>query len=177
VLKAPFNSGTDESISYVAFVAAKNRWATEEDFHRYGIDHYYYPPLYYLVFAPFWGDDPAFVEDYPRGGSNDPNYLNFVGRRVTATGFSARVPRSVERLYRAAKISSLGLCGAPLLVRTLRLLFPGRPVDRARRSTARVPPAVPLLSFTRQRHPAQRFGALACPSSPRFALGGGRPFC
>ena len=41
---APFASGTDESIRYVAFAAAKNRWATEEDFHRYGIEHFYYSP-------------------------------------------------------------------------------------------------------------------------------------
>jgi hypothetical protein len=31
-MNAPFGSGTDESISYVAFAAAKNRWATEADF-------------------------------------------------------------------------------------------------------------------------------------------------
>ncbi|MHB8834593.1 MAG: hypothetical protein ACYC9Y_02655 [Candidatus Methylomirabilia bacterium] len=127
VMHAPFGSGTDESISYVAFAAAKNRWATQEDFLRYDIDYYYYPPLYYLVFAPFWGDDPAFVDDYPREGNQDPNYMNRVGRRVTASGFSSRVPPSLERLYRTAKLFSLalGLVVLLALVATLRLLFPG----------------------------------------------------
>lgn len=127
VMKAPFGSGTDESISYVAFAAAKNRWATQADFVRYGIDHFYYPPLYYLAFAPFWGDDPAFTDNYPRGESLDPNYISGAGRRVNTGSFSSRVPPSLEQLYRAAKLFSLalGLVVLLALVATLRLLFPG----------------------------------------------------
>lgn len=127
VMEAPFSSGTDESISYVAFTAAKNRWATEEDFHRFGIDFFYYPPLYFLAFAPFWGDDPAFVENYPQGESHDPNYEKAIGRRVIATDYLARVPPALERLYRTAKLVSLGLGLITLLalITTLRLLFSG----------------------------------------------------
>ena len=53
---APYASGTDESIRYVAFAAAKNRWASAEDARAYRIEHAYYPPLYFLLFAPFYGD-------------------------------------------------------------------------------------------------------------------------
>lgn len=123
---APFDSGTDESINYVAFAAAKNRWATEEDFRRYGLD-YYYPPLYFLVFAPLWGDEPSFVEDYPKGDRQDRNYYNTAGRRVVSAGYQSRVPPPLRRLYRQAKLFSLGLGLIVLLavLGTVRLLFPG----------------------------------------------------
>lgn len=128
-LKAPFGSGTDESIKYVAFAAARNRWATEEDFHRYGIEHFYYPPLYFLVFAPFWGDEPSFVEGYPDVDVSDvdPNYQNLAGRRTVTTSYLSRVPPPVERLYRQARLFSLGLGLLCLiaLAATLRLLFSG----------------------------------------------------
>jgi hypothetical protein len=127
VRHAPFASGTDESISYVAFAAAKNRWATEEDFHSYGIDGFYYPPLYFLCFAPFYGDDPAFVEEYPRGEFHDPNYLTLAGRTVVSADYLARVPPSLDRLYRHAKLFSLslGLVILLCLAATLRLLLAG----------------------------------------------------
>lgn len=126
-LKAPFGSGTDESINYVAFAAAKNRWATEQDFHRHGINFFYYPPLYFLAFAPFSGDEPTFVADYPHGDDRDPNYFNHAGRRQISAAFVSRVPPPLSRLYRQAKVVSvaLGLTVLIALVATLRLLFPG----------------------------------------------------
>ena len=163
-LKAPFGSGTDESIKYVAFAAAKNRWATEEDFRRYGIEHFYYPPLYFLVFAPFWGDEPSFVEGYPAVElpDIDPNYLNLAGRRVVSAGYQSRVPPPLERLYRQAKLFSLGLglrlpgcpgChAAAALPRTLGMVGGG-----ARHGAARLPPPVPLLPDAgQQRLPGER---------------------
>ena len=127
VLHAPFASGTDESISYVAFAAAKNRWATEADFRSAGIEGFYYPPLYFLCFAPFYGDDPAFVEQFPRGQSADPNYEQRAGRVMVSADYLARVPPSLERLYRHAKLFSLALGLAVLLclVVTLRFLVSG----------------------------------------------------
>ena len=127
VHNAPFASGTDESISYVAFAAAKNRWATEDDYRRHGLQHFYYPPLYFLVFAPFWGDEPSFVEGYPKGEAADPNYDSHAGRRTVSASYVSQVPPELERLYRQAKLFSLGLGLICLLalVATLRLLFPG----------------------------------------------------
>jgi 4-amino-4-deoxy-L-arabinose transferase-like glycosyltransferase len=127
VRNAPFGSGTDESIEYVAFAAAENRWATEEDRRGHGIDHFYYPPLYFLAFAPFWGREPSFVEGYPGGHSADRNYASLAGRRTVSTDYLSRVPPPVDRLYRQAKLFSLGLGLACLLAlaATLRLLFPG----------------------------------------------------
>ena len=126
VANAPFASGTDESIRYVAFAAAKNRWATEEDFHRYGIKHFYYPPLYHLLFAPIWGEDPSFVDAYPQE-QPDRNYMNRAGRRTVSEDFLSRVPQPLNRLYRAAKLLSLffGSIVILALAATLRLLFPG----------------------------------------------------
>ncbi len=125
-LEAPFLSGTDESIRYVAFAAAKNRWATEADFKQYGIDHFYYPPLYFLVLAPLHGDNPAFTDGYPRGTWTDPFYLRG-GRSMVGRDWLARVPRSLLLLYRQAKIFSVlcGLAALSAIVATLRLLFRG----------------------------------------------------
>ncbi len=125
-LESPFLSGTDESIRYVAFAAAKNRWATEADFKQYGIDHFYYPPLYFLVFAPLHGDNPAFTDGYPRGTWTDPFYLRG-GRSMVGRDWLARVPRSLLLLYRQAKIFSVlcGLAALSAIVATLRLLFRG----------------------------------------------------
>jgi len=127
VHNAPFASGTDESIKYVAFAAAKNRWATADDYRRHGIEHFYYPPLYFLAFAPLWGDEPSFVEGYPKGDAADPNYDSYAGRRTVSASYLARVPPPLVRLYRQAKLFSLGLGLTCLLalVATLRLLFPG----------------------------------------------------
>ncbi len=127
VLQAPFASGTDESINYVALAAAKNRWATEDDFQRYRIDYFYYPPLYYLLFAPWYGDDPAFTTGYPRGPSDHPNYRNRSGRVMKDGGFLAGVPPTLTGLYRSAKLVSLacGLTAILALAGTLALLFPG----------------------------------------------------
>ncbi len=126
-LSAPFRSGTDESISYVAFVAAKNRWATEEDFRRYGLDYFYYPPLYFMVFAPFFGDDPSFVENFPRDGFPDSNYSERGGNHLVSSRYLAGVSPSLWRLYRTAKLFSLalGLGALVCLVGTLRLVFGG----------------------------------------------------
>ncbi len=126
-LRMPFGSGTDESIGYVAFAAAKNRWAGEEDFKRHGIDGFYYPPLYFLMFAPFWGDEPSFVDRQSRPDLTDPNYLPLAGRRTVAPDSASRVPPPLDRLYRQAKLVSvaLGLVILLSLVTTLRLLFPG----------------------------------------------------
>lgn len=117
VVKAPFASGTDESINYVAFAAAKNRWAVEEDFRRDGISFYYYPPLYFLLFAPFYGDDPAFVEDFPREAVAPPLSLEAGGTRVVADDVADHVAPSLDALYRRAKVLSLLLgLGTALLV-------------------------------------------------------------
>ena len=127
VRSAPFNSGTDESIRYVAFAAAKHRWATEADFHRYGIDGYFYPPLYFLAFAPFWGDEPSFVDRFPQGVAQDPRYDDYSGRRVVSDRFLAGIPPALDHLYRQTKLLSLGsgLCVLLTLAATLRMLFPG----------------------------------------------------
>lgn len=127
VVSAPFASGTDESIRYAAFAAAENRWATEEDFRRHGIDHFYYPPLYFLLFAPFWGDEPSFVREYPQGEGLDKNYMSHAGRRMRSAEYLASIPPPLVRLYRSGKALSLGLGLAVLLAlaATLRLLFPG----------------------------------------------------
>ncbi len=127
VHSAPFASGTDESINYVAFAAAKNRWATEQDFHRWGIDYFYYPPLYFLLFAPWYGDDPALTEGFPRGPRESANYVNQSGRTMVAAEYLQKVPPLLLRLYRQAKMFSLA-CGVLVLLSlaaTLALLFPG----------------------------------------------------
>lgn len=126
-LAAPYASGTDESIRYVAFAAATNRWARPSDLAEHGVDHYYYPPLYYLVFAPFFGDEPSFHDRYPRGWAEDPRYRLGGGRQLFSTKFARAVPAELLRLYRAAKLFSLAL-GAGVLVclaATLWLLFDG----------------------------------------------------
>ncbi len=113
---APYASGTDESIKYVAFAAAKNRWATAEDYKAYGIDHYYYPPLYFLIFSPFFGNDPSFVGKYPSGPSADIHYLgNQGGLLLVSKEFLSRVPQPLWRLYRTAKGFSL-VCGFLVLL-------------------------------------------------------------
>ena len=110
---APFRSGTDESINYVAFAAAKNRWATEADFHKHQIDYFYYPPLYFLSFAPFWGDVPSFVEDFPHR-YRDPDFMQRGGRVAVTQRYLASVPRELDWLYRSAKFYSL-ICGMGVL--------------------------------------------------------------
>lgn len=126
-VSAPFASGTDESIRYVAFAAAKNRWATEADFRRYGIDHYYYPPLYFLVFAPFSGDEPSFTDAFDWKGLGDPNYIENGGLSIVSRDARTPIPPELDRLYRTAKFFSLG-CGAVILaclVAALALSSPG----------------------------------------------------
>jgi hypothetical protein len=125
---APYASGTDESIRYVAFAAARNRWATADDHARYGIEHYYYPPLYYLLLAPFFGDRPEFAEAYPGGEAADERYLlSQGGERLVSDAYLAGVPPSLWRLYRAAKGVSLacGLAALLAMAGTVAILFPG----------------------------------------------------
>ncbi len=126
---APYASGTDESVQYVAFAAAKNRWATADDYRAYGIEHYYYPPLYYLLLAPFFGDRPEFTEGYPPGPVPDERYLfSQGGKRLVSDTYLATVPPSLWRLYRTAKGVSLvcGLIALLAMAGTVAVLFPGR---------------------------------------------------
>ena len=122
---APYGSGTDESIRYVAFVAATNRWASPQDATAFGIDHFYYPPLYYLLFAPFYGNEPAFTTAYP-ASVVDPLRFNG-GRQLVPRDFLRQVPRELLQLYRTAKMVSLlfGVGIVACLVAALRLLFSG----------------------------------------------------
>jgi hypothetical protein len=123
---APFGSGTDESIRYVAFAAASNRWAGAEDAAAFRVDQFYYPPLYFLLFAPFFGNEPIFTHDYPDLSGN--LRLRSAGStRLTGAGDQAKVPPKLMRLYRTAKIISLifGVGIASCLVAVVRLLFPG----------------------------------------------------
>jgi hypothetical protein len=126
--RAPYGSGTDESIRYVAFAAAEHRWAEVEDFRAYGVDHFYYPPLYYLLFAPFHRREEVFLGGYPRGPESDENYrLNRGGTQLVSPAFLGRVPPRLVGLYREAKLVSLG-CGLAVLlclIATLALAFPG----------------------------------------------------
>lgn len=117
VSHAPFASGTDESINYVAFAAAKNRWATEADFRHHGINFYYYPPLYFLLFAPLPADEETFVTNYPREAVAAPPTLFMGGHRVVADDVANQVPPALDRLYRGAKVLSLlmGLLTAALV--------------------------------------------------------------
>jgi hypothetical protein len=123
---APFGSGTDESIRYVAFAAAANRWATAADAAAFGVNHFYYPPLYFLLFAPFYGDEPAFTKGYPPMSGNIA--LRTAGStRLVTTEELAAVPPELVRLYRAAKVLSLlfGTGVVACLVASLRLVFAG----------------------------------------------------
>lgn len=117
VAHAPFASGTDESINYVAFAAAENRWATEADFRRDGINFYYYPPLYFLLFAPLPADRATFVDGFPRAAASPPPSLDAGGHRVVADDIEAHVAPALDRLYRFAKGLSLvmGLATALLV--------------------------------------------------------------
>lgn len=122
---APYASGTDESMRYVAYAAAKNRWVSQEDATAFGIDHSYYPPFYFLLFAPFFRDEPAFTTTYPEGGVS-PARFNGAWRLVSWENLRP-VPRELLLLYRTAKVASLlfgvGIIGC--LVATLRRLFTG----------------------------------------------------
>lgn len=121
---APYGSGTDESIRYVAFVAAKNRWASQEDAAVFRIDSHYYPPLYYLLFAPFYGDEPSFTTAYPEVAAHPARFNG--GRQLFPWYEPHQIPPELLRLYRTAKVVSLlfGLGVIGCLVATLRLLFP-----------------------------------------------------
>lgn len=119
---APYGSGTDESIRYVAFAAATNRWAGAEDFSRFGVGEYYYPPLYFLLFAPFFGDEPSFTTGYPFDRTN--RLLGDGGALIASKEYLRTVPPELIRLYRTAKVVSL-LCGLGVLLcllQTIRLL-------------------------------------------------------
>jgi hypothetical protein len=125
---APFGSGTDESIRYVAFAAATNRWASEQDAQQFGIDHYYYPPLCFLMFAPFFGDEPSFTTRYPLGLANYNHPLRFSGsKQILRTESLRDIPAPLLRLYRTAKVVSLlfGLGVVACVAATIRLLFAG----------------------------------------------------
>jgi hypothetical protein len=105
---APFASGTDESIRYVAFAAAANRWATAQDATNYGVDHYYYPPLYFLMFAPFYGEEPSFMTGYPLSVLNYLHPLRLNGsRQLVLPRDLQQIPVPLLRLYRTAKVVSL----------------------------------------------------------------------
>ncbi len=125
--KSLFASGTDESIQYAAFAAAKNRWATEADFEKYRIEHFYYPPLYFLAFAPFFPDDPALADKFPPLVF-DRNYEYHSDLIMIDRGYAAGIPPILLRLYRSAKVFSLllGLAVILCLVAVVRRLFPGR---------------------------------------------------
>jgi 4-amino-4-deoxy-L-arabinose transferase-like glycosyltransferase len=115
IFQAPYLSGTDESIRYVAFAAAANRPAGDDDFRRYGVEHYYYPPLYFLLFAPWYGPEPEFLEAYPQGNPFDPAYHSKAGRVMISKEWLAGVPPKLVSLYRTAKLVSLALGLAALL--------------------------------------------------------------
>jgi hypothetical protein len=122
---APFSSGTDESIRYVAFAAATNGWASAEDAAVHRVDHFYYPPLYFLLFAPFYGDEPAFTSGYPALSGNLA--LRAAGStRLVAENDQAAVTPQLLRLYRTAKVLSLcfGVGIVACLVAGVRLVFP-----------------------------------------------------
>jgi hypothetical protein len=181
VPQAPFRSGTDESIDYVAFAAAENRWATEEDFRRYGLQYYYYGPLYFLAFAPFYGPDPAFVEGFPRTPYVNPLTLSG-GRQTIAPGYLASVPPSVLRLYRHAKLASAA-CGLVVLVALLagaRLLARG--AGEGASVLVAVAPVVLLPQFLYYQTLCNNdalvnaLGALAVLAFVGAALGAGRRF-
>jgi hypothetical protein len=128
---SPYASGTDESIRYVAFAAAADRWATLEDYRRYGIEHFYYPPLYFLAFSPFWGREEAFLDGYPTGMANDPDRAMRRGGTLTVSKeYLRKVPPVLDRLYRSAKLASLafGLGAILAVAATIGLLVggPGR---------------------------------------------------
>lgn len=125
-LSAPFGSGTDESIRSVAFAAATNRWATSADAEAFGISDFYYPPLYFLLFAPFYGNRPAFTAEFPSMSGNIA--LRWAGSaRLVATEDLARVQPELLLLYRNAKLLSLlfGLGVVACLVASVRVLFEG----------------------------------------------------
>lgn len=127
---APYASGTDESIRYVAFAAAKNRWASAEDAAAFKIEHYYYPPLYFLLFAPFYGDNPSFGDRYPPWSANVA--MRWSGSTRLASSEDLRqVPPELWRLYRTAKATSLlfGVGIVICLIASLRVVFTGENRD------------------------------------------------
>lgn len=125
-LSAPFASGTDESIRSVAFAAATNRRPLPEDAAASGISDFYYPPLYFLLFAPFYGDEPSFTTGFPALSGNIRMRCAGSTRLVTTEELAA-VPPELLRLYRNAKLLSLlfGIGIVACLVASLRLLFSG----------------------------------------------------
>jgi hypothetical protein len=125
--QAPYASGTDESIRYVAFAAAANRWADESDFHRYGVEHFYYPPLYFLLFAPWYGPEESFLDAYPPGRSVDLAYRARAGWTMISRAWAATVPPPLLALYRASKRVSLvfGLLTLAALAGAMLLVFRG----------------------------------------------------
>jgi hypothetical protein len=125
--KAPFRSGTDESIQYVALAAAKNRWATEDDYRQKGLTYFFYPPLYYLLFAPFYGDEPAFYDEFPTGPWEHPGFLRYGALESADPQYLQRVTPELDRLYRTSKrVSALfGMTALVALAIALRLLFRG----------------------------------------------------
>ncbi len=129
---SPYASGTDESIRYVAFAAAANRWAARDDYRRYGIEHFYYPPLYFLMFAPFYGPEPAFLDGYPAGLANDPDRdMRRGGTLTVSKEYVRKVPPELDRLYRSAKLASLAFgLGVILAVAATIALLVGGPGHR-----------------------------------------------
>ena len=108
IREAPFRSGTDEDISYLAFAVSQGRWPTETDFHNHGVDSFYYPPLYYLCQAPFWSHRPEFDTAFPRLTVADPAWMRG-GYRIVPPEYARQAPPALVALYRGAKRFSLGL--------------------------------------------------------------------
>jgi hypothetical protein len=124
---APFGSGTDESMGYLAFVAAKDRWPSVEEARRHRVEHFYYAPLYFLFFAPWYGDEPSFTESYPRPDPGEAGYADTGSLMLVSESFLRKVPPALERLYRRAKVFSLalGVAVAVFTAGTIRTLYPG----------------------------------------------------
>lgn len=117
----PFLSGTDEALDYVAFSAAKNRWPTDNEIRRYRLSSAYYPPLYFLAFAPFWKDEPVFTDQFPLLAKEDTFAAG--GYRYRYPDYDANKHALLDRLYRAAKYFSLalGVLTLAAVVATVRL--------------------------------------------------------
>ncbi len=147
IRQAPFASGTDESIRYVAFAAAADRWAERDDFQRYGVEHFYYPPLYYLLFAPWYGPEESFLEGYPPGRPVDLTYRARAGWTMVSRAWVATVPRPLLALYQTSKRVSLclGLLTLGCLAGAILLVF--RDADRWWKALLGAAPAVLLPQF------------------------------
>lgn len=124
VPRYPFLTGTDETVKYVAFSAARNRWPSDDEIRRYGVSTAFHPPLYPLAFAPFWGDEPLFTDGFP--SFTNVNTFRSGGYRYLFPEFDPVKHAVLDNLYRAAKYFSLALGVVTLLAvaATVRLAIP-----------------------------------------------------